>query len=157
MPLTCPPGPPVFSTNKTDRQDITEILSNIYIKPNHLKQITRIEIKLTNFLQCFQSNYIISIWAYLMKVIPETHCAWWRLFQKRIVHTKFDIYVYITITIQLLLVFLYNCLIMIFFGNVKILKQCLWKLEYVEWTKKYEWMNIEQDTFFNFTGNLTLF
>ena len=28
-------------------------------------------------------------WAYLMKFIE--HCTWWRLFQKRVVHTKFDI------------------------------------------------------------------
>jgi hypothetical protein len=140
LPLTCPPGPPVFSTNKTDRQDITEILSNIYIKPNHLKQITRIEIKLTNFLQCFQSNYIISIWAYLMKVIPETHRAWWRLFQKRIVHTKFDIYVYITITIQSLLVFLYNCLIMIFFWKCENIETMSLKIGICRMNEKI-WMN----------------
>jgi hypothetical protein len=32
-------------------------------------------------------------WAYLMKVIE---CTWWRLFHKRVVHTKYDIYVCIT-------------------------------------------------------------
>ena len=31
-----------------------------------------------------------------MKIIPETHRIWWRLFQKRIVRTKFDIYVSFT-------------------------------------------------------------
>ena len=32
-------------------------------------------------------------WAYLMKVIE---CTWWRLFHKRVVRTKYDIYVFIT-------------------------------------------------------------
>jgi len=32
---------------------------------------------------------------YLMKIIPETRRTWWRLFQKHVVHTKFDIYVFI--------------------------------------------------------------
>jgi hypothetical protein len=39
-------------------------------------------------------------WAYLMKVIERTwwrllSVTWWRLFQKRVVRTKFDIYVFI--------------------------------------------------------------
>jgi hypothetical protein len=40
-------------------------------------------------------------WVYLMKVIlsvPDEgyfECTWWRLFQKHIVHTNFDIYVFI--------------------------------------------------------------
>jgi len=38
------------------------------------------------------------LWAYLMKVIPETRHVgferiWWRLFQKRVVCIKLDIYV----------------------------------------------------------------
>jgi len=37
---------------------------------------------------------------HLMKVISETRrvdfeCTWWRLFQKRVVLTRFDIYVFI--------------------------------------------------------------
>jgi hypothetical protein len=41
-------------------------------------------------------------WAYLMKVIlsvPDegySECTWQRLFQKLVVHTNFDIYVFIT-------------------------------------------------------------
>jgi len=30
-----------------------------------------------------------------MKVIPDEGYSWWRLFQKRVVRTKFDIYVFI--------------------------------------------------------------
>jgi hypothetical protein len=33
-------------------------------------------------------------WAYLMNVIE---CTWWMLFQKHVVHTKFGIYVFITL------------------------------------------------------------
>ena len=46
-------------------------------------------------------------WVYLMKVIlsvPDegySACTWWRLFQKRIVCTKFDIYVFIINTMNM--------------------------------------------------------
>jgi len=38
-----------------------------------------------------------------MNVIPETchvdfECTWWMLFQKRVMHTKFDIYIFIAET-----------------------------------------------------------
>jgi hypothetical protein len=45
-------------------------------------------------------------WTYLMKVIlnvPDegySERTWWRLFQKRIVCTKFDIYIFIIITVK---------------------------------------------------------
>ena len=32
--------------------------------------------------------------SYLMKVIPATRRTWWRLFQKHVVRTKLDIYVF---------------------------------------------------------------
>ena len=42
----------------------------------------------------------------------DFECTWWRLFQKRVVRTKFDIYVFITITWSIpLLVDYYLCII----------------------------------------------
>ena len=39
---------------------------------------------------------------YLMKVIPETERTWWRLFQKRVMRTKCDIYVFIRLYLSVL-------------------------------------------------------
>ena len=57
---------------------------------------------------------ISSFWVYLMKVIlsvPDEgyfECAWWRLFQKCVIYTKFDIYIFISCHMTSLPVYLWS-------------------------------------------------
>ena len=69
------PGTLVYSTNKTDRHDITEILLKVAlntIKPTnkHIKLITVDNHEANKHTKI--GFHVFWLWAYLMKVIPET-------------------------------------------------------------------------------------
>ena len=69
---------PVFYTNKTDHHDITEILLKVALNT----------LSLTSYV--FKGNKWLSLYQSL-----DFECVWWKLFQKHVVCTEFDIYVFI--------------------------------------------------------------
>ena len=67
------PGPPVSSTNKTDRHDITEILLKVALntinnQPTTLTLLTRFYVRMCILLICGKHDHIISlrgeVWAH---------------------------------------------------------------------------------------------
>ena len=74
---------------------------NIYCFHLHSKFWTFIIYLLLTFI----------IFLYLVFQSFDIECTWWKLFQKHVVHTNFDIYVFIVFLYQLNIVFMNNFLL----------------------------------------------